>query len=45
MKHRSPLQRIRKQLHELRHRIANYRYWRSKGFSPALAWKKADLTF
>lgn len=36
--------RIAKWFNELRYRLRNYRYWRAKGFSPALAWKKADLT-
>lgn len=43
MKHPLP-HRLRKWFHELVCRIDNYRYWRAKGLSPALAWKKADLT-
>lgn len=39
------LKRRLKRLQELRHRIENFRHWRSKGLTLGRAWEKADLTF
>jgi hypothetical protein len=38
------MKRLFKRIHELLHRLHNYRYWRAKGIPMVRAWRKSDLT-